>query len=114
MTAVEDIRVQRKGIVIVGYDVGSFVPVDYELSRQLFRCLRSLPIRVVAAHGCYSDAPMQKAFDLVVHMVSSFARLRLRCHSGKWCFSEYPEWNNFETSYVFLEKVHLKNASIDL
>lgn len=84
MTALEDKEVQKKGIVHVGYEIGDYVVVDFELVRQLFRCARTLPIRVVAGHTCYSEKPFQKAVDLVVHMLSSFTRLRFRFHCGKF------------------------------
>jgi hypothetical protein len=87
MTAVEDQEVQKKGLVHVGYEVGEYISVDFELVRQLFRCTRTLPVRIVAGHSCYSDAPMQKVVDLVVHMISSFMRLRFRFHRGKFEFS---------------------------
>ena len=38
MTALEDKEVQKKGIVHVGYEIGDYVVVDFELVRQLFRC----------------------------------------------------------------------------
>jgi hypothetical protein len=84
MTAAEDIEVQKNGIVHVGYEIGEYVAVDFELVRQLFRCARTLPVRVVAGHTCYSEKPMSKAVDLVVHMLSSFTRLRFRFHCGKF------------------------------
>jgi hypothetical protein len=68
----------------VGYEVGDYIAVDFELIRQLFRCVRILPVRVVACHSCYSVTPMQKVVDLVVHMLSSFMRLRFRFHNGKF------------------------------
>ena len=75
--------VSKRGVVIVGYEVGDFVPVDHELTRQMVKLVRNLPIRVVASHSCYSASPVQKVVDLIIHMVSTFARLRLRMHSGK-------------------------------
>lgn len=84
MSALETPAVSKVGLVIVGYEVGDSVPVDYELVRKMVRMVRTLPIRVVASHSCYSDSPMQKVADLIVHMVSSFVRLRLRMHYGKF------------------------------
>jgi hypothetical protein len=88
MSSLESPNAQKIGIVIVGYEVGDFVPVDYELTRQMFKLGQNLPLRFVASHSCYSASPMQKVVDLVVHMVSGFVRLRLRMHNGtnqkKW------------------------------
>lgn len=104
MSALDTPNVSKVGLVIVGYEVGDFVPVDYELTRQMFRLVRNLPIRVVASHSCYSDSPMQKVADLVVHMVSTFVRLRLRMHYGKRNISNrmktrpYDRWLSFETA----------------
>jgi hypothetical protein len=81
-TVAESVDVQQLGMVVVGYEVGEAVSVDYELIRQLLRVGRSVPIRFVASHSCYSDSPMQKVVDLCIHMVSSFTRLRLRYHFG--------------------------------
>jgi hypothetical protein len=76
--------VVKDGIVVVGYEVGdSQVAVQYETLRQMLVTAESLPVRVKAAHSCYSDhSPMAVAGDLVVHMVNSFVRRRLRLHHG--------------------------------
>ena len=85
----DDVITQQLGVIIVGYELAdntgssdSYVPIDHELTRQMFRVLQAMPVRVVAAHTCYNDSPTQKVVDLVIHMVSNFVRLRLRCHFG--------------------------------
>lgn len=82
MSTLDTPHLSDAGLVVVGYDIGDFVPVDYELTRQLIVVIRSLPIRIVASHSCFNSGPMEKVADLVVHMVSSFVRLRLRMHYG--------------------------------
>ena len=82
-TVTENVDVQQLGMVVVGYEVGESVQVDYELVRQIFRSAQSMPLRFVASHSCYSkSSPMQQVVDLVIHMVSTFTRLRLRYHMG--------------------------------
>lgn len=84
MSALETPTVDNTGIIVVGYEVSdSQVTVDYEILRKMLHVARSLPIRVKAAHSCYSASPMAQAVDLVVHMVTSFIRLRLRLHCGR-------------------------------
>jgi hypothetical protein len=75
MSTIETPAFPKVDMVIVGYEVGNFVPVDYELTRQMIKLGRNLPICIVTSHSCYSDGPMQKVMDAVVHMVSSFLRL---------------------------------------
>ena len=82
MSTLDTPHLSDAGLVVVGYDIGDFVPVDYELTRKLIALIRELPIRIVASHSCYNSGPMEKVADLVVHMVSSFVRLRLRMHYG--------------------------------
>lgn len=84
MSVFDTPNLKNAEIVLVGYEVGDFVPVDHDLTLQIIRLLRSLPIRVVASHSCYSARPLQQVLDLVVHMVSAFARLRLRSHYGEY------------------------------
>jgi hypothetical protein len=82
MSTIETPAFPKVDIVIVGYEVGDFVPLDYELTRQMLKLGRNFPIRVVASHSCYSDGPMQKVVDMVVHMITPFLRLRFRIHNG--------------------------------
>ena len=82
MSVLENPNTQNIGLVVVGYEVGEYVPVDNELTRLMFRLCRSLPLRYVSSHSCYSESPMQKVMDLVVHMISSYTRLRFRIHHG--------------------------------
>ncbi len=86
MSALDTGHISDAGMVIVGYEIGDFVPVDYELTRQMFHLVRNFPFQVVASHSCYSSSPMEKVADLIVHMVSSFVRLRLRMHYGTYAF----------------------------
>ena len=96
MSVADDVTVQKPGLVVVGYEVGEFVPSDHELTRLMIRVVRSIPLRVVGAHTCYSDQPMHKIVDLLVHMVSSFVRLRLRYHSGKYSMNNLrSDWKEF-------------------
>jgi hypothetical protein len=85
MSVLENPNARNIGLVVVGYEVGDYVPVDNDMTRKMLTQCRSLPIRFVAGHTCYDETPMRKVTDLLVHMISSFFRLRYRMHCGKSC-----------------------------
>lgn len=82
MSILDNPLVGKAGMVIVGYEVGDYVPIDFELPRQLLHLGRTMPIRFAANHSCYDDTLTKKLADFVVHAVSNFVRLRLRIHCG--------------------------------
>jgi hypothetical protein len=81
MTALEDVQVQRSGVVALIYNVGT-KSVDYELLRNSPKLMESLPFRVVSVHYCYSDVRIRPAMALIQANIGTEGRVRFRAHFG--------------------------------
>ena len=101
MSTLDNPSVGKAGMVIVGYEIGDYVPIDFELPRQLVHLGRCMPIRFAANHSCYNDTLMQKLADFVVHAVSSFVRLRLRIHCGTLIVADIDFFESDWSPYHF-------------
>ena len=84
MKALEDEQVQKKGVVIVGYNVGR-----YKADRNFLDVMNNgvilqngLPQRTVGFHFCYDLAQLRPIALFVQHIVVKDLRLRFRAHFG--------------------------------
>jgi hypothetical protein len=78
MATLEDEDAQRRGIINVGYEVGDNpLPFEYEFVWREMHKLKCIPIRVVLAHFCSTNASLMNALDLFIHLSTPFFQVRL-------------------------------------
>jgi hypothetical protein len=78
----EDIDTQKKGIVIVYFNLGPHkAPVDFNGAWKLARMVTAFPLRILSEHLCHDNSPiLVPEISLIRYAVGSTVRLRLRTH----------------------------------
>ena len=95
MSLLEEEEAQRRGIVVVAYEVGGKMPsLDFELIRRDIHKMKCIPMKIVGAHYCTGQGGLMKALDLIMHMTSPFFRVRSRAHYG----TSYLNFNQLSQS----------------
>ena len=83
MALAEDVNCQKKGLVIVLFNLGERrIPVDLQAGIKIPPLLSTLPIKTVALHHCFDDPRTLPLVSLIMYMVGSRTRVRCRSHSG--------------------------------
>ncbi|KAL3939101.1 MAG: hypothetical protein SGARI_001493 [Bacillariaceae sp.] len=80
--AAEDAETQRKGVVIVQYNVGVQKMASRDVVYGLARVLKALPLRAASIHACVSDSRVKAAATIAALLIGSNNTVRFRCHSG--------------------------------
>jgi hypothetical protein len=82
---INDEEAQRKGLVLIIYNVGTFRmdEIDSDLMTHGVNYSASLPMRCVAVHYCFNDPRLLPVSSLFKLFLTKNARLRFRVHSGK-------------------------------
>lgn len=96
MTALEDEENQRKGFVLVIYQVGTKGAANVcvtELLRKAPFMKGAMPIRLVAVHYCLDDSVIHTVLNLLQVVLGKQYQLRFRSHYGK------PEWSPLLISF---------------
>ena len=82
-SALEDDEIQRRGMVMIVYDVGAMLPADQTTAFNFGKLMSFiLPIRIAGFHIC-SNEP-QRVTALRKLLLGSQSRLRTRCHDGMY------------------------------
>ena len=85
MTAVEDERVQKLGIVLLTYLLDDFSGgFDYELLRNGVRLVQALPYRYPAHYMMIRDQLWNQVLDVWDHIVYPLLRVRQRAVRGSY------------------------------
>ena len=84
LSSLDDEEAQKKGVVLVFYNVGLCAPEkDYsELMRHMHMVSEALPYRAAANHYCYDDVRIRAAMALLQLILGKNHRLRFRSHFG--------------------------------
>ena len=94
MALMEDVDIQRRGIVAIGYSIGSFHrgKPDLEMHRQFVKTGSWLPMKITAVYMCFSNPRFVSIAEVVTHMFNSFLRVRFRPIQGKLQFLLYSRY----------------------
>eukprot|EP00934_Nitzschia_sp_Nitz4_P008950 Nitzschia sp. Nitz4//scaffold18_size181773//8608//10629//NITZ4_001890-RA/size181773-snap-gene-0.254-mRNA-1//1//CDS//3329539936//8940//frame0 len=82
MTALEDTQTQKRGIVLVGYNVGPNRVVDRKAVFAVLSVCRHLPMRIASIHYCYDDMKFRPMMTIAMLIMGATNRVRLRGHFG--------------------------------
>ena len=96
MTGLEDIDTQKKGFVLVCYNVDNnsfFSHVESELLQLSSKVATSLPFRFAGQHFCFTDRLLYPFLGLFQIAIGKQGRLRFRPHFGKTCVSASCVWS---------------------
>lgn len=83
MTALEDEETQKKGIVLLGYNMGAKSVVDRPAVWAIEKLRKALPMRVVGMHYCYDSFKMRPMMSLAMLVMGATSRVRFRAHYGE-------------------------------
>jgi hypothetical protein len=87
MTMLEDEDAQRKGVVMINYNVGigyyeDNINSDPRYKTKRANLLGGVPCRPTAVHYCYDDARIRPALAAFQLFLGTYGRLRFRAHYG--------------------------------
>ena len=80
----DDERAQEKGIIVIGYHIGS-TKVDakfLEVMKHIRILTDAIPIRTAAVHLCYDNPHLRPVVLLIQNALNKDHRLRFRAHYG--------------------------------
>lgn len=83
MAAFEDEETQKRGVVLIPYNIGSPYAFDRRSSYLHARLTWILPVRVAGLHGCSQDPRQRTLMNLALNFIGTKMRLRTRIHFGK-------------------------------
>jgi hypothetical protein len=85
MSFTQDEEVQKKGVVLVAYMVGSvsLMRIDRSLIKQSTKLTSVIPLRIGSLHRCYSDNRLSPLLNFAAFKDNTFTRTRTRTHKGK-------------------------------
>jgi hypothetical protein len=83
MAAFEDEETQKKGVVLIPYNIGATHAFDRRNSYIHARLTGILPIRVAGLHGCTQDPRQHTLMSLALNFIGTNMRVRTRIHFGK-------------------------------
>jgi hypothetical protein len=83
MVATQDIETQRKGLILIGCNVGPQRRVDRRLAWNVHKVRQALPLRQMGIHYCYDDLRMMPMMTIGMLVSSASSRVRFRAHYGK-------------------------------
>jgi hypothetical protein len=84
--------VQKKGVVVLRYDVGLPSPMEVSVIRQggnlgfpgkSCSLLAALPLKIKGFHFCYDDDQLVPSLNISQMLMGRDLRVRFRAHSGK-------------------------------
>ena len=84
MTALRDEETQKRGIVVVVYNVGPkrFIPGDFVMMQRFHAVREVLPQRIVGAHYCFDDDSIRPIVWAMRLLLPKRVRTRFRPHFG--------------------------------
>ncbi|KAL3912165.1 MAG: hypothetical protein SGILL_006992 [Bacillariaceae sp.] len=83
MVATQDVETQRKGLILMGCNVGPQRRVDRRLPWNVHKVRQALPLRTMGIHYCYDDIRMMPMMTIGMLVSSASSRVRFRAHYGK-------------------------------
>ena len=116
MTMVQDEEIQKKGCVMVGYEIGRTVAQGQyfnDIIASIPVC-SSLPLRVAAFHFCYDNSTVRAFLLLFRRVAGSKMRVRFRDHFGSHqeCQYELMSFGIPQSLLYFDESGILKMAKV--
>lgn len=85
MQATDDVEIQKRGLITIGYGVGPFKlnQWDRDLAKQIVNMIsKALPVRAIGGHQCYDDVKLKCIMPLIMVFTGKTIRQRIRLHSG--------------------------------
>ena len=82
MTALTDEETQKKGMVLVGHNMGHKSATDRTPVRAIMRMRQVLPMRVVTLHYCHDNAKARPIMYLAAFLSGAYGRVRFRPQYG--------------------------------
>lgn len=85
MTALKDEETQKKGMVMVHFNIkaGWKQVFDTKLAKKIMKLRHAIPIHVAGLHYCFDDPTMAKIIGLVyLSLMKKELRARSRLHLG--------------------------------
>jgi hypothetical protein len=91
MTALIDEETQKKGVVVVVYNVTPnwSEGLDSELYEGVARVKNSTPVRTACVHYCFMDPAFGALIKLVSMTMERHTRIRTRLHRGTQTVSSF-------------------------
>ena len=92
MAMLQDEEVQRRGVIIISYDVAvtQWHPaIATEMVRRQHILKDGIPLRLAAFHYCYDNIAIRSAFAVLRTVAGTDFRLRLRDHYGSHQVSRF-------------------------
>lgn len=85
MVALEDVESQKKGLVLLAYnvDAGGLSKMDPMGIPSGVKFMAAIPMRITAVHFCYNDPATSPFLTLTKYVIGRESRLRFRTHYGK-------------------------------
>jgi hypothetical protein len=85
MSFTQDEEVQKNGVVMVGYIVGSLssMQLDRSLLKQVTKLIPVTPLRIASLHRCYSDNRLSPLLNFAAFHDNTFTQTRTQTHKGK-------------------------------
>jgi hypothetical protein len=85
MSAVEDEATQKRGVVVIVYNVGDSSMHGKTDPRALYQgCWipHSLPFKMCSLHHCFNDSAFRFVVNITMHFYSEEAKARAKMHYG--------------------------------
>eukprot|EP00980_Cylindrotheca_fusiformis_P003723 scaffold824_cov129-Cylindrotheca_fusiformis.AAC.3 len=80
--ALRDKETQRKGLVLVLFNVGSSSSLEPEVLYHLREMVQSIPLRLIGFHICYDNPMRRPLISLLIAALDKFITARCRSHFG--------------------------------
>ncbi|KAL3925547.1 MAG: hypothetical protein SGARI_005823 [Bacillariaceae sp.] len=89
MVAIQDVETQRKGLLMIGVNVGPNRLIDRKLPWNVHKVRQALPVRIMGIHYCYDDVRMMPMLTIGMLVSNAATRVRFRAHYGSISDSIY-------------------------
>jgi hypothetical protein len=85
MSAMEDEESERKGLAVLIYNVGEFIPGKTDPKTLYQGCLiqAAVPLRTCSLHHCFNDSAFRFIINITMHFFTEEARARAKVHHGR-------------------------------
>ena len=87
MTALKDVENQRKGMVLVGYNLGGPNNSQATFQQRVWynaQVFFGVPFRLISLHTCYDNPLFRPTIGLVMMLIGQKGRMRFRAHYGMY------------------------------
>jgi hypothetical protein len=84
MSLIEDEESQKKGIVIIIYNMGDFSFDQFDrFGLQISaRSLLDTPMKIVSMHHCFRDGRLRFILNFIFNLLGSELQARIKLHQG--------------------------------